>query len=81
MCRITMRMKAMQRGNAIGKDLGGIIAIALADVPPKWRWQNFPAVFSCKQNKKKFFQKKFIVHMMRHQVPNLTIYIYFFNEI
>ena len=32
MCRITMRMKAMQRGNAIGKDLGGIIAIALGDV-------------------------------------------------
>ena len=33
MCRITMRMKAMQRGNAIGKDLRGIIAIALGDVP------------------------------------------------
>ena len=28
MCRITMHMKAMQRGNAIGKDPGGIIAIA-----------------------------------------------------
>ena len=36
MCRITMRMKAMQRGNAIGKDLGGIIAIALGDMP----WMN-----------------------------------------
>ena len=36
MCRITMRMKAMQRGNAIGKDLGGIIAIAVGDVP----WMN-----------------------------------------
>ena len=36
MCRITMRMKAMQRGNAIGKDLGGIIAIAVGDV----RWMN-----------------------------------------
>ena len=32
----TMRMKAMQRDNAIGKDLGGIIAIALGDVP----WMN-----------------------------------------
>ena len=32
MCRITMRMKAMQRGNAIGKDLGGTIAIAWGDV-------------------------------------------------
>ena len=31
-----MRMKAMQRGKAIGKDRGGIIAIALGDVP----WMN-----------------------------------------
>ena len=36
MCRMTMCIKAMQRGNAIGKDLGGIIAIALGDVP----WMN-----------------------------------------
>ena len=36
MCRITMRMKAMQRDNAIGKYLGGIIAIALGDMP----WMN-----------------------------------------
>ena len=36
MCRITIRVKAMQRGNAIGKDLGGIITIAVGDVP----WMN-----------------------------------------
>ena len=36
MCCITMRVKAMQRGNAIGKNLGGIIAIAVGDVP----WMN-----------------------------------------
>ena len=36
LCRFTMRMKAMQPVNVIGKDLGGIIAIALGDVP----WMN-----------------------------------------
>ena len=36
MRRIAMCMKAMQRGNAVGKDLRGRIAIAMGDVP----WMN-----------------------------------------
>ena len=45
----------MQRGNAIGKDLGGIIAIAVGDV----RWMNKNLSFvagPCLKKKKKNFK-------------------------
>ena len=40
---------------------------------PKWRWQVGAAVFWWKKRQKKFVQKNFIVHKVRHQVPDLTI--------